>query len=280
MIVVLSSLAVFTTAAPQTPATARDAGGADTVMVRSGAVALQAICWHPSGRGPFPAVLFNHGSHSTQDTTATAEAAVIGPVFARHGYVLLFLFRQGVGLSSGLGDAEGDLMDSAAAAAGQDGRNRVQLQLLEHRAMAEAMAGLDYLRRRPEVDARRIAVAGHSFGGSLTILLAGRNTALRAAVVFSGSAFSWDRSAELRARLLAAADRTNIPVLLLHAANDYSTEPGRALAARLEQLGKQHRLTIYPAVGVTAHDGHNFVYSRVDLWENDVFAFLDEHVHR
>jgi hypothetical protein len=34
----------------------------ETVVVPSGTLKLQAQLWHPEGRGPFPAVLFNHGS--------------------------------------------------------------------------------------------------------------------------------------------------------------------------------------------------------------------------
>jgi hypothetical protein len=59
------------------------------------------------------------------------EPSAIGPLFARHGYVFLFLFRQGMGLSRGQGTADGDLMARAAAAEGVAGRNRVQLELLE-----------------------------------------------------------------------------------------------------------------------------------------------------
>jgi len=44
-------------------------------------------------------------------------------------------------------------------------------------------------------------------GGSLTVLLAEREPNLRAVVVFSGARYSFDRSPELRARLLTAIDR-------------------------------------------------------------------------
>jgi dipeptidyl aminopeptidase/acylaminoacyl peptidase len=86
----------------------------------------------------------------------------------------------------------------------------------------------------------RVVAAGHSFGGSLTLLLA---------------------------------------VLLLHAANDYSIAPGEALAAEMRRLKKPHDLKIYPAVGRNAREGHNFLYQSVERWESDVFAFLDQHLH-
>jgi carboxymethylenebutenolidase len=110
-------------------------------------------------------------------------------------------------------------------------------------------------------------------------LLAARDTALRAVVVFSGAALSWNLSPELRARLLTAVRHT-APVFFMHAANDYSTTPGEALAAEMQRLGRPHCLTIYPAVGRTTREGHNFLYCTVATWEADVFAFLDQQRRR
>jgi carboxymethylenebutenolidase len=116
--------------------------------------------------------------------------------------------------------------------------------------------------------------------GSLTLLQAEREPSLRAVVIFSGAGYSWDRSPELRARLLTAAMHIHAPVFFIHAANDYSTNPGKGLDARLEQLGKPHRLKIYPPIGHTPDDGHNFPFLGVSIWEPDVFAFLDEQMAR
>ena len=272
--------ALFLTFALAPDLNAQVSGRPDTVVVHSGALTLHALLWRPLGHGSFPAVLFNHGSYGSGDTITPAEPAALGPVFARHGYVLLFLFRRGIGLSADQGSADGDLMARASTADGQEGRNRVQLQLLETEELNEAVAGLAFLRELPEVDPRRVAVAGHSFGGSLTLFLAARDTTLRAVVSFSGSAYSWALSPELRARLLAAVDRTTAPVLFIHAANDYSIAPGEGLAAEMQRVGRPHRLEIYPAVGRTAKEGHNFVFRAVATWEPDVFAFLDRHLRQ
>jgi dienelactone hydrolase len=104
--------------------------------------------------------------------------------------------------------------------------------------------------------------------------------ALRAAVIFSGAGYSWDRSADLRARLLQAIDHTSVPMFFIHAANDYSVNPGKALDAELARLGKPHRLKIYPPVGQTADDGHDFPNNSVATWEPDVFAFLDPYMRK
>jgi dienelactone hydrolase len=257
-------------------------GGPARVAVTLGTETLGALLWRPQGRGPFPAVLVNHGSGRTPEQLARLGpyeqmAETIGPVFARHGYVLLYVFRHGVGLSAGLGRSAVDLMNDEFSAHGQVARNALQMRLLEGREMADAAAGLAFLRSLPEVDHSRIAVVGHSFGGSLTVLMAEREPTLRAAVVFSGAGYSWDTSPELRARLLEAIRRTNVPMFFIHAANDYSTNPGKALDAELERLGKPHRLKIYPPVGETPDDGHDFPNNSVAIWEPDVFAFLDSY---
>jgi hypothetical protein len=97
-------------------------------------------------------------------------------------------------------------------------------------------------------------------------------------VIFSAAGYSWDRSPDLRARLLRAVGHTSVPMFFLHAANDFSTNPGKVLDAELARLGKPHRLNIYPAVGRTPEDGHDFPNNSVAVWEPDVFAFLDRYM--
>jgi len=260
-------------------------GGPDTVVIRNGSVTLKALLWRPNGGGPFPAILLNHGSGRTREDLERlgpyeGQADTLGPVFARHGYVFLFLFRRGVGLSAAQDTNAVDLMNGELAVHGEEARNTLQLQLLEGRELSDALAGLAFLRKLPDVDPRDVGVVGHSFGGSLTVLMAERVPDLRAVVIFSAAGYSWDRSPELRERLLAALARVQAPMFFIHAANDYTIASGKALDARLQQLGKAHRVKIYPPIGRTPDDGHAFPIIGVSRWEPDVFAFLDEHMRR
>ena len=248
----------------------------ETVTIESGALHLHAMVFRPAGTGPFPAVLFNHGSYGRGDVLTPEQAAAIGAVFARHGYLTLFLFRRGVGLSADQGKPEGQAMSEAFSTGGSEARNRAQASLLDGEALQEVLAGLASVKARPHVDAERIALAGHSFGGSLSLLVAAREPGVHAVVLFASTSRSWGRSADLRARLRAAARTTMAPVLFMHASNDYSTAPGTILAAERKKLGLPQRLRIYPSFGSTASEGHNFLYSSVGTWESDVFAFLDE----
>jgi carboxymethylenebutenolidase len=256
-----------------------------SVEVASGTLRLKAFLWKPAGPGPFPAVVFNHGrSYSpqqhTEKLTITEAAQILGPVFVKHGYVFLYLFRRGEGLSADQGAFIGDILQREEAAKGEEARKHLQFVLMTTDHLEDASAGLSFLKNLPEVDAHRVAVAGHSFGGQITLLEAERDPTICAAVTFGAAAGSWEGSAELRARLLAAVGKITVPVLLIHAANDYSVTAGKSMAEEFARLSKPHELKIYPPVGLTAGDGHNFVYTDVALWEDDVFQFLDQNVRR
>jgi dienelactone hydrolase len=252
------------------PVSSQTTPAPETVIVKNGALTLRALLWHPAGRGPFPAVLFTHGSGPAADLK---RPHLLGSTFVRHGYVFLYLFRRGAGLSADQGTHSGALMSQAAAEKGQEGRNAVQLQLLETE-LTDVLGGLAYLRGRPEVDVKRIAVGGHSFGGQLALLAAERDPEVRAVVAFGAAARSWEGSPKLQEHLRLAASRTTTPVFFIHAANDVSVAPGNELAAAMTRAGKPGRVKIYPAVGTTETEGHDFVHLGVKIWEDDVFAFL------
>jgi dienelactone hydrolase len=248
----------------------------DTVTIASGSLQLRALLWRPRTSGAFPAILFNHGSYARSDSLLMTEAAVLGPQFVQHGYAFLLLFRRGVGLSADQDTAGGELMAQGFSRGGQAERNRIQLALMDGAELQDAIAGLQFLRTVPHVDRHRLAVVGHSFGGSLTLFLAARDTMVRAVVVFGAAAASWPNSPELRARLAAAVRGAAPPILFLHAANDYSIAPGKALAAERKKAGRAVRLKIFRAFGKTPREGHNFLYRDPGIWESAVFAFLEE----
>ena len=248
----------------------------DTAIVRSGNLTLRGLLWHPDAVGKFPAVIFCHGSYETGDTTfdVVQNIASIGPLFAKHGYLFLGLFRRGVGLSQGQGQNSADLMAKALRENGQEGRNSSQLQQLQTDQLQDMLAGLDFLRKMNDVNKDRIAVAGHSFGGSLALLVAEHEPDLKAAIVFSAAGYSWDRSPELRLRLIKAVKKIRAPLMIIHAQNDYSLS-GRGLDSAMTALHKPHLLKIYPKFGHTNSEAHNLIFLATNIWETDVFEFLD-----
>ena len=275
-----TSSATFPQGAPQ-PAL-------QTVEIPSGSLRLKGLLWKPQGPGPFPAVVFNHGRsdtpqlHSRQLKLMIEDAAeILGPVFVRHGFVFLYPFRRGEGLSADQGQFIGDLLEQEEKARGAEARSHLRTVLMTTDHLQDAQAALTFLKGLSYVDAHRIAVAGHSFGGGLTLLEVSRDSTVAAAVTFGAAAGSWEGSPELRDLLLQSLHTVAMPVMMIQAENDYSLAPSKAMDEELSRLSKRHVRKIYPAFGQTQSDGHNFFYYDVARWERDVFPFLDANVkHR
>jgi carboxymethylenebutenolidase len=250
--------------------------------VRSGELHLKGYFWKPAGSGPFAAILFNHGSGAddpqhTAGRTMAEAASDLAPVFLKHGYAFLYLCRRGQGLSSDQGPFAQDLLKQAEAK-GPDARKQLHYQLLTGSQLDDALAGLMFLKAAPDVDPKRIAIVGHSFGGMLTLLSGDHDGTIRAEVAFAAGANSWRGSQGLRDRTLAAVRKTAAPIMLVYAANDYDTTPGKDISAELDRLHKSHLLKIYPAIGKTSDEGHSLLYLGIPKWEPDVFQFLDDNV--
>jgi dienelactone hydrolase len=230
-------------------------------------------------------VLFNHGSGGADAATTagmpiTEAAERLAPLFLQHGYAFLYLFRRGQGLSADQAPFMQDVLEREEVAKGKEARQHLQFILGTTDQLDDVTAALAFLKTVPGVDPKRVAVAGHSFGGQLTLLAAERDGAVRAVVTFGAAANSWARSPELRERLLMAVGKTSAPIMLIHAANDYSTAAGIALSDELDRLHKAHVLKIYPPVGQSTDEGHNLLYLAIPQWEPDVFKFLDDNLRR
>jgi pimeloyl-ACP methyl ester carboxylesterase len=158
---------------------------------------------------------------------------------------------------------------------GAEARQKLQDTLLRTEQLDDVMAALAFLKRAPKVDPHRLALAGHSFGGQLTLLAAARDPSVRAAVTFAAAAGSWPRSAELRRTLREAVAHTRCPILLVQWSNDFSTEPGLALGKEAGPGNPPPRVLLYPALGSAPEQGHDGVYLAMDEWERDVLDFLD-----
>ena len=187
----------------------------ETVVIPSGKLQLKGFLWKPNGPGPFPAVLFNHGSGGADaDHTAgfpiTEAAEKLAPLFLKHGYAFLYLFRRGQGLSADQGPFMQDILRREEATKGKEARQHLQFMLATTDHLDDVMAGLAFLKTVPGNRRRSgMAIVGHSFGGQLTLLAAERDNTVRAAVTFAAAAGSWERSPELRKRLLSCGGKDN-----------------------------------------------------------------------
>jgi pimeloyl-ACP methyl ester carboxylesterase len=86
---------------------------------------------------------------------------------------------------------------------------------------------------------------------------------------------TWTGASEMRERMLAAAQRATVPVLLIQAENDYDLAPTRALDEELKRAGKPHRVEIFLPFGRTHQGGHELCVRGGEIWAPTVFSFLD-----
>ena len=246
----------------------------DTVEFASGPLMLRGLVYRPAGPGPHPAVLFLHGSGDDYQ----AQVAEVGPLYARNGYLLFVPFRRGQGLSAGRGEAISARLERELQANGREARMRLMAELLSTEQMDDVRAGLHFLARLSGVDSTRMAVAGNSFGGILSVFSAARAPGIRAAVASAPAALTWARAPELRELLRTAARESRVPIYFFQAENDRDLSPTRELAAEMERAGRPHVLKIYPPFGSTVEQGHSFGYFGGATYGPDVFAFLAQHL--
>jgi dienelactone hydrolase len=237
------------------------------VVFASGSLQLHGFLWKPDGAGPFPAILWNHGSEKRPG--AQPELAKF---YTDHSYVFFVPHRRGQGRSPG--PYIQDLVSEAPPF--ERGRRMMELQEEE---VADVIAGLAFLKSQSFVDAGRIAISGCSYGGIQTLLAGERELGVRALVPFAPGAMSWDRNSAVGDRLSVAVGRQKAPVFLLQAKNDYSLGPSHALSKEAARKHRDFESTVYPAFGRTAQDGHwGFCSTGTDVWGSDVLAFLDAHM--
>jgi carboxymethylenebutenolidase len=251
--------------------------GAEVVSFPSGELTLQGMLYKPEGKGPFPAVVYNHGSAAGMASKEAFEA--LGPVFASHGWVFFGPFRRGQGLSASAGPYIGDEIDAAEKKGGIRAGAATMVRLLETDHLNDQLAALAWLRSQTFVKSDQIAVAGTSFGGIETVLGAER-ASYCAAVDSASAAQSWADAPEVQALMTRAVRNSRVPIFFFQAENDYDLSPSRVLSAAMKDAGKEFEIKIYPPYGKTVQDGHAFGYFGSPVWGADVFRFLDKNCRK
>jgi dienelactone hydrolase len=236
------------------------------VTFSSGNLVLHGFLYKPEGKGPFPAVLWNHGSERRPGWLPE-----LAPLFLAKGYVLFIPHRRGQGRSPGKYIM--DLLDRANQSLGPQARSRKLVELMELH-FEDQLAALSYLKGLPEVDPQHIAVAGCSFGGIQTVLMAERGLGVRVAVDFAGAAQNWEHAPDLRERMLRAVRQAQIPIFFIQAKNDYDISPSRDLAAAMQKSNKPHAIQIFDPFGKSNQDAHEFCVHGGEIWSPQAFSFL------
>jgi len=244
------------------------------VTFESDGLTLVGYLFKPAGDGPFPALIWNHGSDHVPDKGIQGGASV----FLTAGYVVFAPLRRGHGDSEG--EWISDVIGQERTTNGRAAAAELFIKLMETEQLDDQLAGLAYLKSLPYVDLNRLGVIGCSYGGIQTILGAESGAGYKAAVAMSPAAESWHNNQPLQDGLIKAVSGINIPVFLIHPAKDVSLEPGIALGKEFERLGKPYQLKIFPPVGTEAQQGHCFGgIGGNEIWQADVLAFFAQYLH-
>jgi len=146
---------------------------------------LAATLTIPAGKGPFPAVLLiaGTGPHDRNESLLGHRPfLVLSDYLTRKGIVVLRADKRGVGKSTG----DYDKATTADFA-------------------SDAEAGVRYLKTRPEVDAHKIGLLGHSEGAIIAPMAAVADPAVAFVVMMAGSGVPGDKIIVEQQRLIEIA---------------------------------------------------------------------------
>jgi pimeloyl-ACP methyl ester carboxylesterase len=186
VIAVLTLAAVSAGAAPLPPAAlyadpAPDAthpARSEVLHIPSGGVLINGLAYIPAGAGPHPAVVLLHGLPGNEKNLDLAQA------MRRAGWTVVTFNYRGSWGSPGAYSFSGNLEDARAVLAFVRGpENAARLQL----------------------DPKRLVIMGHSMGGWVTAVTAGKDDGLIGAALISAADMSGLRLAPSATRLQVAA---------------------------------------------------------------------------
>ncbi|MGH7123916.1 MAG: alpha/beta hydrolase family protein, partial [Stellaceae bacterium] len=245
------------------------AAGYTEISYRSGDLRISGYLYQPAGSGPFPTIIYNHGSRAAQERRPVPWVRLAG-LYVSAGYAVLVTERRGYGISDG---------PTWTDAVGRDVTSRF-IGRLESEA-DDVLAAVDFLGAVPFVDRSRLGIVGWSLGGIVTLFAIARSRAFRAAVDQAGGVLTWRAGSALPAALTEAVRHAACPVMLMDAENDAAPEAIPALARAMEAAALPHKMIIYPhytppqpTPGIAP--GHLvFEADGIPIWGKDALSFLD-----
>lgn len=242
------------------------------VKFPSGKLMLGGELFVPEGKGPFPVVLYNHGS--APKMINSIASAKIGPEFAKNGWAFFMPYRRGQGLSEDQGPYIMDEISSARWIGwGKAAKKLIEINQTSH--LSDQMAALSWLQKQDFVDSNRIATAGNSFGG-IQVVLGAEEANYCAGVNATGAAQSWRDSKDLQEVMKHAVANANCPLFFFQAENDYDLSPTKVLYSHMIKSGKVAEVKIYPPFGSSAKEGHSLPWAGVSIWFNDTLSFINK----
>lgn len=228
-------------------------------------VILQVNMVMPDGVGPFPLVIFNHGSDGIPEIQSLYNHDQHAGIyyFLSRGYAVASPMLRGYGGSGGQQSSHyGCRLDATARDNAKD-----------------ILAVVDQLPKVPRIDTRRIIVAGASYGGWNALAVGGmRDSRVKAVVNFYGgvrASMCEDGDAALSRGARIFGKTSRVPSLWLYGEND-SLFPRPLWEAMHRAYIIGGGLAEIPLLGTFQKDAHGFLgaSSSLDLFAAKLDAFL------
>jgi dipeptidyl aminopeptidase/acylaminoacyl peptidase len=264
--------AVFTllAAEPEPAKSGAEGPKAELITFTADGAELHGWVCKPDGPGPFPAVIYNHGSEKKP-----GSFPLLAKFWTQHGFVFFVPHRRGHGRSPGEYIVD-DQQDFRKKEKDPVACNQHDVETHE-KANRDVVAAVAWLKEQPYVKKNDLVMSGISYGGIQTVLTAEKGLGIKAFVPFAPAAMSWKGNPLLRERLLTAVKKAKAPMFLLQAKNDYNLGPSEVLGAELEKKGAPNRSEIFAAFGdpKNPQDGHGgFAVRGSAVWGDEVLLFV------
>jgi dienelactone hydrolase len=221
--------------------------------------------YRPSGNGPYPLLVFNHGRAVSEKRAAQGRSRPehLARYFVAKGFVVLAPTRIGYWETYGGFDPED---------AGNCSNMRIEPMSIV--ASDQVLAAVEYAKSLPYVDATRWLVAGQSVGGLTSVATVGRNPkGLLGGINFAGGAGGNPEHrpgnpcgvAPVGLYWGSIAKNSTVPMLWLYWQNDkfWGEKHPKTWHEKWLEGGGKAAFNLLPAVG---EDGHSGVNTDMDTW--------------
>ncbi len=225
---------------------------------------LETTIFKPSGTGPFPVLVLNHGKAlGNPRGQERARFMAISREFVKRGYAVVIPMRAGFSKSTG------DYIEQHCnmTANGQIQANDLQ-SVLEHTVL------------QPWADKERILVAGQSYGGLTAMAFATRNfPGVKGVINFAGGLRTTDGGCQWQASLVQAfglyGGQSRVPTIWFYGENDSYFNHGLARQMHDAYTNAGGNATLV-AFGPFKGDAHAMSGSRdgIKIWWPETEKFL------
>ncbi len=230
--------------------------------------------FRPSGQGPFPTVIANHGRNSKK-RAEFGRSRLLRFYFVRRGFAVLAPTRIGYGVS-------GHDIDPERSYGSANNCDTWRYEPLAANIASHIAATIAYAERQSWFDKERVLLAGVSAGGFGSIVAASDLPVGIVAVVNFAGGIGGDvknrpgrpcNPGDVEQRMVAAASRKPVPTIWIYAENDRYWGPRvpHAWHAAYVRAGGRAELLMLPPIG---EDGHDIIDPGVKLWRPRLDRFL------